>query len=136
MAADGVLAWRDELDVLKQRLGHLFIRPEPRRQAGLYLETLRSWHDWYRHITLAMLALAFPVAMRVKLNALPPPTGNDAPSRPMVDLSVCEIRHLISRFLLVVGLALEPIFAWSVWRRIHQAVAKLCHWKARGLCPA
>jgi hypothetical protein len=26
----------------------------------------------------------------------------------MVDLSVCEIRHLISRFLLVVGLAHEP----------------------------
>ena len=38
--------------------------------------------------------------------------------------------------VLVVGLALEPIFAWSVWRRIHQAVAKLCHWKARSLCPA
>ncbi len=53
----------------------------------------------------------------------------------MVDLSVGEIRHLISRLLLAVGLALEPIFAWSFWRRMHQAVAKLCHWKARSLCP-
>src|SRR3954454_25056695 len=42
MAADGVLGWRDELDVLKQRLGPLFVRPEPRRQAGLYLEALLS----------------------------------------------------------------------------------------------
>jgi hypothetical protein len=38
VVADGVLAWRDALDVLKQRLGPLFVRPEPRRQAGLYLE--------------------------------------------------------------------------------------------------
>ena len=42
VAADGVLAWRDELDVLKARLGPLFVRPEPRRQAGLYLEGLLS----------------------------------------------------------------------------------------------
>jgi SRSO17 transposase len=42
VAADGVLAWRDELDVLKQRLGPLFVRPEPRRQTGLYLEALLS----------------------------------------------------------------------------------------------
>jgi hypothetical protein len=107
-----------------------------KQEVGLDDYEVRSWHGWYRHITLAMLALAFLVAMRVKLNPSPPPPGNDAPSRPMLDLSVCEIRHLISRLLLVVGLALEPIFAWSVWRRIHQAVAKLCHWKARGLCPA
>jgi hypothetical protein len=83
-----------------------------------------------------MLALAFLVAMRVKLHASPPQTGNGAPSRPMVDLSVGEIRHLISRLLLVAGLALDAIFAWSCWRRLHQAVAKLCHWQGRGLCPA
>src|SRR3954466_1728322 len=41
-AADGVLAWRDDLDVLKERLGPLFVRPEPRRQAGRYLEALLS----------------------------------------------------------------------------------------------
>jgi SRSO17 transposase len=107
-----------------------------KQEVGLDEYEVRSWQGWYRHITLAMLALAFLVAMRVKLNASPPQSGDDAPSRPLVDLSVCEIRHLISRLLLTVGLALEPIFAWSFWRRMHQAVAKLCHWKARGLCPA
>src|SRR5688572_2284961 len=37
-----VLAWRDELGVLEARLGQLFVRPEPRRQASLYLEGLLS----------------------------------------------------------------------------------------------
>jgi SRSO17 transposase len=40
--AAGVLAWRDELGALEARLGQLFVRPEPRRQAGLYLEGLLS----------------------------------------------------------------------------------------------
>ena len=104
-------------------------RPYPRDPHALR-------HGWYRHITLAMLALAFLVAMRVRLNAAPPPSGGDAPARPLVALSVGEIRHLISRLLLVLGIALEAIFAWSCWRRMHQAVAKLCHWKRRGFCPA
>src|SRR3712207_773983 len=41
-AAAGILAWRDELGALEERLGRLFVRPEPRRQAGLYLEGLLS----------------------------------------------------------------------------------------------
>ena len=40
--AAGVLAWRDELGGLEARLGRLFVRPEPRRQVGLYLEGLLS----------------------------------------------------------------------------------------------
>jgi SRSO17 transposase len=40
--AAGVLAWRDDLRALEARLGRLFVRPEPRRQAGLYLEGLLS----------------------------------------------------------------------------------------------
>ena len=44
MSADsaGVLAWREELGALEARLGALFVRAEPRRQAGLYLEGLLS----------------------------------------------------------------------------------------------
>src|SRR5438874_11031135 len=44
MAADSasVLAWREELSALEVRLGELFVRAEPRRQAGLYLEGLLS----------------------------------------------------------------------------------------------
>jgi len=47
----------------------------------------------------------------------------------MVDLSTGEIRRLISRLQLAAGVALEHLFAWSLWRRIHQAVAKACHWR-------
>ena len=32
--------WRDELEQVQDRLGELFVRPEPRQQAGLYLEAL------------------------------------------------------------------------------------------------
>src|SRR5918992_2473455 len=44
MSADSAsaLAWREELSALKVRLGELFVRAEPRRQAGLYLEGLLS----------------------------------------------------------------------------------------------
>jgi hypothetical protein len=24
---------------------------------------------------------------------------------------------------------LEHLFGWSLWRRIHQAIAKACHWQ-------
>ena len=106
-----------------------------KQEVGLDDYEVRSWHGWHRHITLAMLALAFLVAMRVKLNASPPQIGNGPPSRPMVDLSVSEIRHLISRLLLAIDTALDAIFAWSFWRRMHQAIAKRCHWTRRGLCP-
>src|SRR3712207_1483435 len=44
MSADpaSVLAWREELSALEMRLGELFVRAEPRRQAGLYREGLMS----------------------------------------------------------------------------------------------
>src|SRR6185369_2374371 len=38
----GVFEWRSELSALHARLGELFGRAEPRRQAGLYLEGLLS----------------------------------------------------------------------------------------------
>src|SRR4051812_32783923 len=44
MSADSasVLVWREELGALEARLGDLFVRAEPRRQAGRYLEGLLS----------------------------------------------------------------------------------------------
>src|SRR6185503_7352415 len=38
-----------------------------KQEVGLADYEIRSRHGWYRHITLAMLALAFLAAMRVKL---------------------------------------------------------------------
>jgi SRSO17 transposase len=44
-----------------------------KQEVGLADYEIRSWHGWYRHITLSMLALAFLAAIRVKLNAVTPP---------------------------------------------------------------
>ena len=38
-----------------------------KQKVGLDGYEVRSWHGWYRHITLSMLALAFLAAMRVEL---------------------------------------------------------------------
>ena len=40
MSVASVLDWRSELSALHARLGELFVRAEPRRQAGLYPEGL------------------------------------------------------------------------------------------------
>ena len=40
-----------------------------KQEVGLANYEIRSRHGWYRHITLAMLALAFLATMRVKLKA-------------------------------------------------------------------
>ena len=45
MSGASVLDWRSELSALHARLGELFGRSEPRRQAGLYLEGLLSAVD-------------------------------------------------------------------------------------------
>jgi len=49
----------------------------------------------------------------------------------MVPLSVPEVRRL---FHYLVGMRpLSPLhrLAWSFWRRAHQAIARLCHYKRR-----
>jgi SRSO17 transposase len=46
-----------------------------KQEVGLADYEIRSWHGWYRHVTLAMLALAFLAGMRVKLNAATPRKG-------------------------------------------------------------
>jgi hypothetical protein len=40
-----------------------------------------------------------------------------------------EIRRLIARFQLTIGRSLDHILQWSLWRRIHQAVAKAYHYQ-------
>ena len=46
-----------------------------------------------------------------------------------IAFSMPEIRRLITRFQVSAGLCLDFILSWSLWRRVHQAVAKACHWQ-------
>jgi len=52
-----------------------------------------------------------------------------AQPRPLVALSMGEIRRLISGLQRAAGIVLDHLFGWSLWRRIHQAIAKHCHWQ-------
>lgn len=47
--------------------------------------------------------------------------------------SVPEIQTLLSRILLASRPAIAFVFAWSLWRRRHQAEAAIAHYKR---CPS
>ena len=49
----------------------------------------------------------------------------------MVPLSVAEIRRLFFRLVNTQSLSFAYHLAWSFWRRTHQALARLCHYKRR-----
>jgi SRSO17 transposase len=55
-----------------------------KQEVGLADYEVRSWHGWHRHVTLAMLALAFLAALRSGLNAAKgargPRAGSSSPS--------------------------------------------------------
>jgi hypothetical protein len=49
----------------------------------------------------------------------------------MVPLSIAEIRRLFFHLVSELPLSFAYRLAWSCWRRAHQAVAQLCHYKRR-----
>ena len=49
----------------------------------------------------------------------------------MVPLSIAEIRRLFFNLVCELTLSFAYRLAWSCWRRTHQAVARLCHYKRR-----
>jgi SRSO17 transposase len=55
-----------------------------KQEVGLADYEVRSWHGWHRHVTLAMLALAFLAGLRATLNAAKgggePPVGSSCRS--------------------------------------------------------
>jgi hypothetical protein len=49
-------------------------------------------------------------------------------------LTVSEARKLLGGLVLSGGApSWEEVLSWSVWRRHHQAVARRCHYKRRGV---
>ncbi len=49
----------------------------------------------------------------------------------MVPLSVAEVRRLFFALLICRPVSFLQRLAWSSFRRTHQAVARLCHYKRR-----
>jgi hypothetical protein len=123
---------------------------EGKGEVGLDEYEIRSWHGWYRHQTLSMLALAFLAALRANESddaskkteqLLQAPMPDEAvvfdhvrgPSDllVMVPLSIPEIRRLFFRLVGKPPRSFAYYLAWSFWRRAHQALARLYHSKHR-----
>ncbi len=90
---------------------------------------VRRWSGWYRHITLAMLALAFLVVVRHLANQQEAEKNEVATQPPTIALTVPEIRRVLHALLWLVRPAFQHVLAWSRWRRLHQFRAKLAHYR-------
>jgi transposase len=93
-------------------------------EVGLDQYQVRTWLAWYRHITLALLAYAYLVVVRVSGAVV----TNETPL-----VSVPEARRLLQ----VLGRPEHERAAqlrWSRWRRQHQARARQGHEQRRQTC--
>ncbi|MEE1788688.1 hypothetical protein PUR71_38165 [Streptomyces sp. SP17BM10] len=83
---------------------------------------------WHRHITLAMLALAFLAALAADTTPARPTRQNrHVRSTDPIDLTVPEIRHLLGALLDVRTTSPHRLLHWSSWHRHHQAAARRSH---------
>ena len=101
-------------------------------QVGLDHYQVRHWTSWHRHITLAMLALAFLTSLAASADQ-DRPTGPLHPSRTNtpVPVTVPEIRHLLAAVFTTSVTSTARLLHWSDWRRYHQATARRCHYQRR-----
>ena len=53
----------------------------------------------------------------------------------LIGLSVPEVRWLLVTLVWARRATLAQVLAWSVWRREHQACARLLHYRKRGASP-
>jgi SRSO17 transposase len=101
-------------------------------QVGLDHYQVRHWTSWHRHITLAMLALAFLTALAADAA---PERPTDAPhparSRDPITLTVPEIRHFLAAVFHPPAVTAARLLHWSNWRRRHQATARRSHYQRR-----
>ncbi|MEU3221514.1 IS701 family transposase [Streptomyces sp. NPDC006971] len=101
-------------------------------QVGLDHYQVRHWTSWHRHITLAMLALAFLTALAADAAPQQPAdTHQPARSRDPITLTVPEIRRLLAAVFNPPAVTAARLLHWSNWRRRHQATARHSHYRRR-----
>jgi len=96
---------------------------------GLDEHQVRRWTSWQRWTVLAMLAHAFLAVTAAREH------NRAAPPRGLIPLTLNEIRRLIARLLAHPAHDLNHLLRWSLWRRRHQATARICHYRRRGQSP-
>ena len=109
-------------------------------QVGLDHYQVRTWTGWHRHITLAMLALAFLTACAAAAAPAPPadPWHHARHSGPIA-LTAAEIRRLFNALIITPLRARQATRLraarhaqhWSRWRRHHQGQARHSHYQHR-----
>jgi SRSO17 transposase len=107
---------------------------ETAKDLGLDHYEIRSWTGWYRHITLVMLAHAFLAGICAQDKARTTPEADlDAtkPARPLLALTIPEVRHLLAQLVWPHPRNLKLLLAWSWWRRCHRSCASFFHTKRR-----
>ena len=113
---------------------------ETAKDLGLDHYEVRSFVAWYRHITLVMLAHAFLTgicAQAIPVAGLPlageTPATRDAAwdARPLLPLTVPEVRHLLGQLVWPPPSSMKLVLAWSWWRRWHRSCASYFHTKRR-----
>lgn len=94
-------------------------------QAGLDEHQVRTWTSWRRWVILAMLAMAFlAVTCANERDQKPTPSA-------LIPFTLNEIRRLFDKLVLSRIATADSIWAWSLWRRKHQATARACHYHRR-----
>jgi hypothetical protein len=109
---------------------------ENTKEMGLDQYEARSWTAWYRHVTLVLLAYAFLTGIcaqqKAITSALPTfPPGTAPPARPLLALTVAEVRHVLARLIWPPACQAKLVLAWSWWRRCHRSCASYFHTKRR-----
>ncbi len=101
-------------------------------EVGLENYQVRKWTAWHRHVTLAMLALAFltAVAADAPPDRSPEPHHHSRASN-LISLTVRENRHLFSVALNPPVVSPARLLYWSNWRRRHQATDRRGHYRRR-----
>jgi len=104
-------------------------------EVGLDHYEVRHYHGWYRHITLAMLALAYLAVVRshlpgsaLKRGAL---VAQLAAHDALIPLTIPEVRRLVYRLVVCVLAPPEAVLHWSHWRHQHQARVMRGHYRRR-----
>jgi SRSO17 transposase len=130
------------LPVMVKAIGarwHIEEEFETTKEMGLDHYQVRSWIGWYRHVTLVMLADAFLTSMcaqeriAAKLTLLPAtaPLSAATAARPLLPLTVAELRHLLGQLMWPPPCSMKLVLAWSWWRRCHSGAASYFHTKRR-----
>jgi hypothetical protein len=113
---------------------------ETAKDLGLDHYQVRSFVAWYRHITPVMLAHAFLTGICAQAShgdglplAREAPATLDAAShtRPLLPLTVPEVRHLLGQLIWPAPSSVKLVLAWSWWRRWHRSCASYFHTKRR-----